>query len=452
MRSRPLVVAMCASLAAATLFLPAALTFDSWSWLVWGREIGRLDLDTTGGPSWKPLPVAFTTVVAPLGWAAVPVWLAIARTGTLLALVVTYRLGTRVAGPVAGLVAAGLLVLAPDGDPRFLRLLAEGHVAPWSVACALFAVEMHLDGRRSGALVLGFAASLLRPEAWPFFAAYALWMWWSERERRPLVAAMLALVPVLWFGFDWWGSGSPLHGAETAQVAAGASIVERTGEAIAVAATMVAAPVWIAAAVGVASARRRHEAWLSVAAAGAVAWTALVIAMATVFGYAALSRFFLPSAAVACVLAGVGVVRLLRAPLDGRRRVVAIAVVALAALLLIPRVVGVPSVIAEAADRAPVEDDLDAVLDAVGRDRLLSCGALAVDGVGLLRTAVAWKLDVPQHRVTLDLGPSPTGVMVMRSGGPRDEAISRQDHTTPIVRSTHWVALAIDCDSAVPDS
>lgn len=447
-----MVVVICAAVAVATLALPAALTFDSWSWLVWGREVGRFDLDTTGGPSWKPLPVGVTTVVAPLGWAAVPAWLAIARTGTLLALVGTYRLGSRIAGPVAGLLASGLLVLTPDGDPRFLRLLAEGHVAPWSAACALFAVELHLEGRRSGALALGFAASLLRPEAWPFLATYAAWLWWRDRERRPIVVTVLALVPVLWFGFDWWGSGSPLHGAGTAQVAAGASILDRTGEALLVAAEMVAAPVWLGAAVGLASGRRRGESGLLVLAGGAVAWSALVIAMAAVFGYAALSRFFLPSAAVACVLASVGLIRLLRAPPDSQRRAMTMAVVALAALLLVPRIVGVPSVLAEAADRAPVEDDLDVVLDAVGRDRLLSCGALAVDGVGLLRTAVAWKLDVPHHRVTLDLGTSSTGVMVMRSGGPRDEAISRQDHTTPIVRSTHWVALAINCDSALPDS
>lgn len=447
---RPVVVAGCAAAAIVSLMLPAALTFDSWAWLVWGRELGRFDLDTTGGPSWKPLPVAFTTLVAPLGSAAVPVWLAIARTGTLLALVGTYRLATRLTGPVAGLLGAALLVLAPDGDPRFLRLLAEGHVAPWSAACALFAVDLHLDGRRTGALGLGFAASLLRPEAWPFLLAYAAWLWWQDRSQRRSVVPVLCLVPVLWFGIDWWGSGSPLNGAGTAQVAIGSSVLGRTGDALVVAAAMVALPVWVAAGVGVVSARRRRETWPVAIAGGAAVWTGLVIAMATVFGYAALSRFFLPSAAMLCVLAGAGVVRLLE---SSRRRGLALAVTALAALLLAPRLAGIPTVLSEAADRAPVEDDLDNVLDTVGRERLLSCDGLAVDGVGLLRTAVAWKLDVPLHRVTLGLDDAaPTGVMIMRAGGPRDEAISRQDHTTPIIRSTHWAALAIDCDSALPDS
>lgn len=446
--SRPLVVAACAATAVASLALPAALTFDSWAWLVWGREIGGLDLDTTGGPSWKPLPVAFTTLVAPFGAAAVPLWLAIARTGTLLALVATHRLASRAAGPVAGVVASGLLVLAPDGDPRFLRLLGEGHVAPWSVACVLFAVEYHLDGRRSGALALGLGAALLRPEAWPFLGGYALWVWWHERDRRSLVVAVLAAVPVLWFALDWWGSGSALQGAGSAQVSATTSVLSRTGEALAVSLQMVALPVWVAAGVGLASAWRRDERWPVALAAGSAAWSAVVIAMAALFGYAALSRFFLPAAAAMCALAGIGVVRSV-----GRTRLPAMLAVGVGALLLVPRLSGVPSVLAEVADREPVEEDLDHLLETVGRDRLLSCGGLAVDGRGLLRTAVAWKLDVPLHRVTLGLDEvSPRGVMIMRAGGSRDEAISRQDHTETVLRSQEWVALAIDCPSAVPDS
>ena len=447
--SRPTIVAVCGAVAIVILARPAALTFDSWAWLVWGREVGRLDLDTTGGPSWKPLPVLLTTVVAPLGPLAVPVWLAIARTGALLALAATHRLASRLAGPIAGVIAAALLVLTPDGDPRFLRLLAEGHVAPWSIACALFAAELHLEGRRTGALALGLAASLLRPEAWLLLGAYAGWLWWRDRPRRAVVVGVLAVIPLLWFGGDWWGSGSPFHGAGTAQVVASTSILTRTSDAVIVAAQMVAVPVWIGAAVGLGSVWRRREHGMVVAAAGAVVWSASVVAMATLFGYAALSRFFLPAAAVLCVLAAVGAVRVLRAP----RTVPVVVAVGLGALLLLPRLSGIPSVVRDAADRAPAEDDLDAVLDAVGEDRLLSCGGLAVDGVGLLRTSVAWKLDLPQHRVTLDLdGSPPTGVMVMRAGGPRDEAISRQDHTEPVLRSTHWAVLAVNCPSALPDS
>jgi len=47
---------------------------------MWGREIGQLDLVTTGGPSWKPLPVVFTTVFSFFGSDLAPyLWLWLAR-------------------------------------------------------------------------------------------------------------------------------------------------------------------------------------------------------------------------------------------------------------------------------------------------------------------------------------------------------------------------------------
>ena len=79
-------VAGCLALAALTLLLPWALAFDPWSWVGWGREVTRLELDTAGGPSWKPLPVVATT---PLALPAAPrprCGSSLARAGGLLAL------------------------------------------------------------------------------------------------------------------------------------------------------------------------------------------------------------------------------------------------------------------------------------------------------------------------------------------------------------------------------
>src|SRR5687768_4233123 len=45
------------ALAAVSLVLPFEPVFDAWSWLIWGREVADLDLDTSAGASWKPLPV-----------------------------------------------------------------------------------------------------------------------------------------------------------------------------------------------------------------------------------------------------------------------------------------------------------------------------------------------------------------------------------------------------------
>ena len=50
-------------LGAASLALPATLGYDAWAWTVWGRQLAHLDLATTAGPSFKPLPVL---VLAPL--------------------------------------------------------------------------------------------------------------------------------------------------------------------------------------------------------------------------------------------------------------------------------------------------------------------------------------------------------------------------------------------------
>src|SRR3712207_5758396 len=67
-------------LGAVSLLLPSTPTYDPWAWIIWGREITELDLDTVDGPSWKPLPVMFTTLFALAGDDAAPeLWLVIAR-------------------------------------------------------------------------------------------------------------------------------------------------------------------------------------------------------------------------------------------------------------------------------------------------------------------------------------------------------------------------------------
>ena len=57
---------------------PSVPTYDPWAWIIWGREITHLDLNTVSGPSWKPLPVLFTTPFALFGDDAAPaLWLLI---------------------------------------------------------------------------------------------------------------------------------------------------------------------------------------------------------------------------------------------------------------------------------------------------------------------------------------------------------------------------------------
>ncbi len=78
-----------------SLLIPSTPSYDPWSWIVWGREIIHVNLQTTGGPTWKPLPVIFTTVFALFGKAEPDLWLVVARAGAFAAVVMVFRLSVR---------------------------------------------------------------------------------------------------------------------------------------------------------------------------------------------------------------------------------------------------------------------------------------------------------------------------------------------------------------------
>jgi hypothetical protein len=172
-------VSAALAVAALSLLLPWALAFDPQMWVVWGRDVTRLALDTRAGPSWKPLPVLLTTPFALAGGAAPALWLVVARAGALLALAGAWTLGRRFGGAAAGAAAAGAMALAPWWLPNAALGNSEGLLA----AATLWAVAAHLDGHRRAAVLLGLAAALLRPEAWPFLFAYGLWAWRADPSR-----------------------------------------------------------------------------------------------------------------------------------------------------------------------------------------------------------------------------------------------------------------------------
>ena len=161
-----LLAAAALALGALSLLYPSTPTYDPWAWIVWGREIVHIDLQTTGGPSWKPLPVLFTIPFSLFGSAAPDLWLAVARGSAILAVLLAFRLGARltdrnwtVASVAAGLVAAVALVISS----QFVRTMTLGNSEGLLVACVLWGIERHLDGRYRQAFVLGFLAALLRP-------------------------------------------------------------------------------------------------------------------------------------------------------------------------------------------------------------------------------------------------------------------------------------------------
>ncbi|RPI11670.1 MAG: hypothetical protein EHM63_01350 [Actinobacteria bacterium] len=442
------VVGACVGLAALSLLLPVALGFDPWTWIVWGREVVRLDLDTTGGASWKPLPVVVTAVLAPFGDAAPMLWALIARSAGLLLLVGVFELARRFAGVAAGAIAASLMLLTPDPDPRFLRILVEAHGAPIEAALAIWAIDRHLEERRAAALLLGATLALMRPEAWPFLCLYALWLWWREPRLRPASVIAVAVVPVLWFGGDWWGSSDPWHGAEAAQVGSG-SAIDRFEDAITRVFEVVVLPAWIFAGAALVSAVRRRERTLVVIGIGTLVWCALVVVMAVGFKYAALSRFLLPAAALVCVLAGIGVVRTFRAvPLGGARVAFVVLALAFAVPMIAARAVGISDVVDQIEARGDLAADLDgAIAEAGGVDAMLACITVAIDDASLLRPQLAWELDVPIRRVVNTALPMAGPAVVFAiTDGANDEALRAPGSgARSIVTSGSWSVYDIGC-------
>src|SRR5687767_5291331 len=180
---RALAVAVGASLLSLLLVAPAP-SYDPWAWLLWGREVAGGGLSTEDGPAFKPLPVAICALLAPLGSVAPDAWLVVVRVGALAAIVLAAIVAAHVVGRwrpradgidvgrrvLAGL-AAGVGVALTGG---FIRYAAGGDAEPLVVAFALGAWQRHHAGRRDQALVLALLAALVRVEAWPFLAAYAI--------------------------------------------------------------------------------------------------------------------------------------------------------------------------------------------------------------------------------------------------------------------------------------
>src|SRR5204863_8387084 len=73
-------------------------------------------------------------------------------------------------------------------------------------ALALLAVDRHLDGHSRHAFWLLVMAALIRIEMLPFVAGYGAWLLWTRRARWSVPAGVV-VVPVLWVGGDWLGSG-----------------------------------------------------------------------------------------------------------------------------------------------------------------------------------------------------------------------------------------------------
>jgi hypothetical protein len=220
-RDRPARSAVLAALLVALASLPLghALAFDASAWVVWGREVWHLDLQTGAGPSWKPFPVLFTAPFAVLGDGAGAAWLVVARAGALLAVIGAARLAGRAAGPWAAVVAAGTLLLSP----WWLLNGALGNADPLLGALVVWGFLAFDDGRPRTAFWLGVAGALIRPEVWPFLALYALWLLRTGRLPWSHALGAGAGVLALWVIPDALSSGLASTSGATGTASAGSA-------------------------------------------------------------------------------------------------------------------------------------------------------------------------------------------------------------------------------------
>ena len=450
-----LLVLGCLALAGLSLLGPHRPTYDPWSWLIWGREIAHLDLVTTAGPSWKPLPVLFTTPFSLFGDSAAPLlWLLVARTGGLLAIALAYRVASRIAGTAAGgIIAALALVLANDFVDSFARGNSEGLL----VAASLWAIERHLDGRFRDAFLFGVVAALLRPESWPFVALYGVWLvhrkWASPGRRRnvAMVTGAAALVALLWLVPEYIGSGNLLRAASRAREPVAGSPAQTANPFLSVFDNGSSALNWpiyagaVLAALFALGTFVRERRITPALALGAIA-TALMILVGLLAeaGFTGNLRYVTLPAAVLCVLGGVGWAQLIAtaARRYGRVAAAALGTLALAASaqFVVDDVSRLGDQLEQLRDAARVSAALpDLIRQAGGETAVKRCSPIYTGRFEV--PLVAWELHIHQDQAHTQ--PHPPGTLIL----PRAQTITPDPRFPPRAATDRWI-LGSSCPRA----
>ena len=395
------VIVCCLVIGAATVLIAPALGYDAWAWMVWARELTQLSLDTTGGPSWKPLPVI---VSAPFAWIdglAPFLWLALMRGAALYSLWLAGRCAARLAGQPAARVAFAFAALGLLLSTDLPRTALYGSSEPLLVVCVLAAGLAFLSKRPIVALGLVAIGGLIRPELWLIGGIYGLWCLYSVPHRRLLTLALIISPAIIWSVLDWLGSGGLAQGAATAQSGTpttAARAASPTLEVISRLGDSVILPVLLLAITAIVIAWRRRNREVLLLALLVVGWVAIVAVMAEL-GFTGARRYLIGPAALSCVLAGVGAGWLVVAAAPRSLKYAAAGALATAFLgfgLFVlrtdARLLSVARLDAEQSEQLS-----GAVAAAGGPESVVAVGKPAINPYE--QTGLAWKLNLPLSEV-----------------------------------------------------
>jgi len=414
------VVLCCAAAAVISTVVAPTPSYDPWAWIIWGRELAGLSdlgFSTASATGWKPLPVLVTTPLSLLGTELGPAaWVALVRTAALLALVLAARLAHRAAGRGAAIAAVALLLASPQA----LELVTGGASEAIVLLALLYGIERHLDGRRGAALAAGIVACLARPETAALVLPYAVWVWRGGTVPRWRIAAGVGVLPLLWIGGDWLGTGRPFLTFGHATSSIEPNRVQDTAvpglELLAGTTALVALVVVALAVAGIVDSVRRREP-VGTALGVALGTLALPLAVMTELGYPGVPRYLSAPAALAGVLAAIALARGARAmlPRPHGRAAVALGAAGLAALVVLAGAPGLRGSWAQYTGRVRLDRALPAAIAAAGgRTTLLSCGRPVIRPA-YLATDLAYRLDVPMRDVNSG-GGAPAVVLFPRKG------------------------------------
>jgi hypothetical protein len=189
--------------------------YDALYALIWGDDLAELhrppDMEAKHSPTPHPLHTLVSIPLSVLGSGALDGLEALSVLSFAALGWFAYLLGTRVFGPVAGVVLALVLLLRPVLVNQ--ALTANIDVPFLALVLAALAMEARRARRGWPVLAVLAVAGLLRPEAWLLSLAYLAWLMWDDRNPRAHAReiALALSAPVAWTLFDLVLTGNPVH-------------------------------------------------------------------------------------------------------------------------------------------------------------------------------------------------------------------------------------------------